>query len=172
MATLLTSDTHFGHENIITYCQRPYGSAAEMNYDFARRWNAVVVPDDLVYHLGDFAMGDPNGWPQYRAPLNGRIVLVRGNHDRKIDGVLDWMQLEDVVENVIVDIDGVQCWLNHYPLVEDDEDRDYRGRRNLIRPAAPGKYDLALCGHIHEKWTVKGGCVNVGVDRWNMRRSR
>lgn len=65
MATWLTSDTHYGHENIIAYCNRPYGSAAEMSYDFARRWNDIVAPEDLVYHLGDFAMGDPDGWPRY-----------------------------------------------------------------------------------------------------------
>lgn len=156
MATWLTSDTHYGHEKIIAYCNRPYSSAAEMNFDFARRWNEIVAPEDLVYHLGDFAMGDPDSWPKYRATLNGRIILVRGNHDRKIDRVLDRMRFEDVIENAIVEIDGVRCWLNHYPLVEDDEDRDYRGRRNLVRPPAPGEYDLALCGHIREKWTVKG----------------
>lgn len=76
MTTWITSDTHFGHENIITHCQRPYRSVAEMNFDFARRWNAVVAPDDLVYDLGDFAVGDPDGWPHYRFALNGRIVLV------------------------------------------------------------------------------------------------
>lgn len=81
--------------------------------------------------------------------------------------VLRLMKFEDVIENVVVEIDGVRCWLNHYPLTEDDEDRDHRGRRNLVRPEAPGEYDLALCGHIHEKSTTNNGCVNVGVDRWN-----
>ena len=167
MATWLTSDTHYGHENIIAYCNRPYSSAAEMNFDMIRRWNDIVAPEDLVYHLGDFAMGDPAGWPKYRAALHGRIILVRGNHDKKMDAVLKKMRFEDVVENVVVEIDGVRCWLNHYPLTEDDEDRDHRGRRNLVRPEPPDDYDLALCGHIHQKWTVKDDCVNVGVDRWN-----
>lgn len=112
-------------------------------------------------------MGDPAGWPRYRAALHGRIILVRGNHDKKIDAVIKRMRFEDVVENVIVEIDGVRCWLNHYPLVEDDEDREYHGKRHLVRPEAPGEFDLALCGHIYQKWTTFGGCVNVGVDRWN-----
>ncbi|MDF2435225.1 MAG: hypothetical protein JWP44_4856 [Mucilaginibacter sp.] len=34
----LTSDTHYGHDNIIGYCARPYRTVAEMNYDMARRW--------------------------------------------------------------------------------------------------------------------------------------
>jgi calcineurin-like phosphoesterase family protein len=28
-------------------------------------------------------------------------------------------------------------------------------------------YDLQFCGHVHERWTVKGKAINVGVDRWN-----
>jgi calcineurin-like phosphoesterase family protein len=83
--TWLTSDTHFGHENIIRYCGRPYRTLGEMDYDMARRWNERVGVDDLVYHLGDFAMGDPERWPDYRAQLHGRIILVRGNHDRHLE---------------------------------------------------------------------------------------
>lgn len=64
MTTWLTSDTHFGHENIIRYCSRSYASLREMDYDMARRWNERVGPADLVYHLGDFAMGDPERWPE------------------------------------------------------------------------------------------------------------
>lgn len=164
--TWLISDTHYGHDNIIGYCARPYPTVAEMNYDMARRWNGRVAVDDLVYHFGDFAMGDPERWPEYRAQLQGRIILVRGNHDRHLERVIDRMGYEDVLTDAIVEIDDVRCWLNHYPLVEDEQDREYRGRRNLFRPPAPGEYDLALCGHIHDRWTVSHGCVNVGVDRW------
>ena len=162
MKTWMTADTHFGHANVIEYSHRPYATLSEMDADLARRWNEVVGPDDLVYHLGDFAMGDPEKWPKYRSRLNGRIVLVRGNHDRYLGRVVDRMALEDVVENAVVDIDGVRAWLNHYPPTP-----DYRGR--LHRPAAPAEYDIAFCGHVHNAWKCAAGVVNVGIDVWDYR---
>ena len=51
-----TSDHHFGHQNIIRHCQRPFGGAAEMDEELIRRWNERVRPGDEVYHLGDFAL--------------------------------------------------------------------------------------------------------------------
>lgn len=55
-----TSDTHFGHVNIILYCNRPFASVLEMNEQVIARWNDRVGPRDTVYHLGDFAMGLKN----------------------------------------------------------------------------------------------------------------
>lgn len=161
----LTSDTHFGLANIIAYSNRPYADVEAMNADLTRRWNELVAPDDTVYHLGDFAMGLPDRWPAYRAELNGRIVLVRGNHDRHLRRVVDMMNLADVAENVVVEIDGVRCWLNHYPPTP-----DHQGV--VKRPAAPGPYDLALCGHVHDAWRVSGETVNVGIEVWDFRPIR
>lgn len=48
------SDTHFGHENIIKICNRPYQNIQEMNEDIIKRWNNKVKPEDNVYFLGDF----------------------------------------------------------------------------------------------------------------------
>jgi hypothetical protein len=57
-----TADTHFNHANIISFCQRPFASVAEMNEALIAKWNARVGEGDLVYHLGDFAggTGDPS----------------------------------------------------------------------------------------------------------------
>jgi calcineurin-like phosphoesterase family protein len=159
MTAWLTGDTHFGHQNIIAYCNRPYTTLGQMHDDLTTRWNEVVGPEDTVYHLGDFAMGHPELWPAYRAALNGRIILVRGNHDRHLDRVIERMNFTDVIENAVVEIDGVSCWLNHYPPTP-----DHRGV--VKRPQAPGPYDLALCGHVHDSWKVHDAVVNVGVDIW------
>ncbi len=164
MRSWLTSDTHFGHENIIRYCGRPYTDAAEMNFDMIRRWNDTVSAGDIVYHLGDFAMGQPHLWAEYRRRLLGRIVLVRGNHDRNADFMRDVVGIDEVLENAVLEIDGTRCWVNHYP----PEGTDWHGAKK-VRPHALEPYDLALCGHIHEKWKVAKGCVNVGVDQWNFR---
>ena len=58
------SDTHLNHANIIRYCARPYTSTEEMNKDLIKRWNSIVRPQDTVYHLGDFGMGNKAARPQ------------------------------------------------------------------------------------------------------------
>lgn len=54
-STWFTSDTHFGHSNIIAYCSRPFGSAEEMDRVLIQNWNARIRQGDTVYHLGDLA---------------------------------------------------------------------------------------------------------------------
>ena len=78
--TFFTSDTHFGHGSIIGYCARPFANAAEMDEALVERWNETVRPDDLVYHLGDFAVS-PSHAKRIRPRLNGTVRLVAGNHD-------------------------------------------------------------------------------------------
>ena len=51
------SDTHFSHNNIIEYCDRPYKNTLEMNQDIIKKWNSVVTENDIVFHLGDVGFG-------------------------------------------------------------------------------------------------------------------
>lgn len=81
--TFFTSDTHFGHARIIEYCDRPFANVKEMNEAMIDNWNSVVKPDDVVFHLGDFAFADPEN---FLDRLNGRKRLVLGNHDKSITG--------------------------------------------------------------------------------------
>lgn len=89
-----TSDTHFGHANIIKYCDRPFFSIEEMDEALVERWNTSVRSDDLVYHLGDFAV-TPLYAKKIRPRLNGTIRLVIGNHDDplKLAGLFQRMYL-------------------------------------------------------------------------------
>ncbi len=76
-----TADTHCNHTNVLKYCARPFASIDERNRELIARWNAVVGPEDTVYHLGDFAMGKPSEWPTFLRQLNGvRKILIRGSH--------------------------------------------------------------------------------------------
>ena len=158
--TFFTSDTHFGHARIIEYCNRPFGDVAEMDQALIERWNYTVSPEDVVYHLGDFAMGPYERWSEYRSALNGRIILVAGNHDRS-PAKMRAIGIDEVLTNVVVEVDGCKIWLNHYPPNEVSASRH-------VRPAPPATYNLALCGHVHNAWLVgSDGVVNVGVDVWN-----
>ncbi len=151
-----TADNHFWHDSIIEKCRRPYGTIDEMNQDMKLRWNNVVNADDVVVHLGDFGMGIPTQWPSMLSQLNGSKILVRGNHDRSAKWYCGGF--DHVSRNEIVCIDGVRCWVNHYP---------QSGSGKHRRPPAPGSYDIALCGHVHDRWRVQDGIINVGVDVWN-----
>lgn len=101
-----TSDTHFGHANVIKYCNRPFCKpedftddgkwiskgravqrAAEMDEHVINGWNSVVTNDnDIIIHLGDFSFGDIE---PYLSRLNGIIWMICGNHDKQMRQYLE-----------------------------------------------------------------------------------
>ena len=55
-----------------------------MNETIITNWNSVVGKDDLIYHLGDFAFCYKRELVKaVRDRLNGKIILISGNHDRE-----------------------------------------------------------------------------------------
>lgn len=92
MSIFFTSDTHFYHKAIIGYCNRPVPPISDTNDDptaqvlmmnewLISRWNAVVKPEDEVWHLGDFVFCGKEKLFGVLDRLNGRKNLVLGNHD-------------------------------------------------------------------------------------------
>lgn len=154
-----TADTHFQHRMLIDRLMRPFDTTDSMDRTMIRRWNDVVGPDDIVYHLGDFAMGIPDTWSSICRQLNGFKVLIRGNHDRSA-AFMQSIGFDVVTRNAIVTVDDQRLWLHHYPHRQDSSP----GPR---RPSAPGPFDLALCGHVHDAWQMSDGIVNVGQDVWD-----
>ena len=76
------SDTHFCHNNILKYCNRPFETIEEMNDTIIKNWNNTIARDDIVYVLGDFLLGSKDALREITPMLNGRKILVMGNHDR------------------------------------------------------------------------------------------
>jgi calcineurin-like phosphoesterase family protein len=99
-----SSDHHFGHANILSYCNhRPWSTAEEMNEGLISRWNERVAPKDTVYHLGDFTLTkDIDQVDSWLGRLNGTIRLVRGNHD-------NWVRKADQLKNR-----HKLKWIEHY----------------------------------------------------------
>ncbi len=141
--TFFTADTHFGHSGARTLYKRPFPTVAAMDTALVEAWNAVVAPDDTVWHLGDFAVRhrDPAG---VLAALHGTKHLVPGNNDdaamRALPG---WNSVCPLVET---EVDGVALMLCHYAL------RSWPG----------GALDLH--GHSHGRLKPLPRQFDVGVD--------
>jgi calcineurin-like phosphoesterase family protein len=80
-----TADEHYYHANIISNRfrdTRPFNTVDEMNRTIIKHHNEIVTKDDVTYHLGDFSFS--KHWQDMRhilGKLNGRHILVLGNHD-------------------------------------------------------------------------------------------
>ena len=75
------SDTHFSHFNIIHYTGRPFQSINEMNERLILNWNALIMPEDTVFFLGDFGLGTTDFLTNLCSQLSGTKICIRGNHD-------------------------------------------------------------------------------------------
>jgi calcineurin-like phosphoesterase family protein len=126
MKTFICSDTHFNHQNITTYCDRP----TDFTERIIKNWNQIVKPDDLIIHLGDVQIGKKSDW--IIPALPGKKILVRGNHDRQ------WSNLRWMKAGFDFACDGLMfrnCWLTHEPA-----------------KSLPEGAELNLHGHLHNIW--------------------
>lgn len=85
MKYFIISDTHFGHANIIKYCNRPFADVEQMDKALIKNWNSVVSNSDMVIHLGDVGLGNKQYVKNILSQLNGRKILIKGNHDNWSD---------------------------------------------------------------------------------------
>lgn len=110
-----TSDLHLGHENILRFVNRPFGSVEEMNRTLIANYNALVREEDTVYILGDLTYRIPLTEAETLiAKLNGRKHLIKGNHDKNYDKSL----FEEVVDYKQIHEYCRHFTLMHYPMLE------------------------------------------------------
>jgi len=77
----VTSDTHFGHDLILKLENRPFADIDVMDNELVKHWNSVVSPRDTVFHLGDVSFRNKERTTEIISSLNGKKILVCGNHD-------------------------------------------------------------------------------------------
>lgn len=158
MAVFFTADTHFQHGRIIGLCRRPFASYKEMDYAIFRNWNAVVRPDDTVYHLGDVAFGDMERLLPRLRGLMGKKYLVPGNHDdpEKLIVLSEVFEILPALTEVALPLTRrakhVRAVLCHYAMtVWNGSHRDR----------------IMLYGHSHGRLPGSSRSLDVGVDAWN-----
>ena len=157
--TFITADTHFGHAEACTLFDRPFTDVQAMDAALIERFNALMGPDDVLYHLGDFVGGVApldekvaRARTAREAMTVGSIVLVQGNHDahkKKYRAIFD----------DVCDILSVNGWrggaervvFSHYPL------QCWQGNRHGA---------LHCYGHAHGRLEEFGRSTDVGVDCW------
>ena len=147
------SDLHFGHSNVIKYCDRPYCCKHAMNEDLIHKWNEKVKPNARIFVLGDFAFGNKGFKKRIIERLNGYKILVKGNHDPG--------------RNTMVEIGFDEAYLTISGTWNINDDMKTIFASHIPMKEACSAVDHGLCGHVHEKWTKSGNIVNVGVDVWD-----
>lgn len=128
MKIYIIADTHFNHDEIATYCQRP----ADFTQQIIKNCRHTLQPTDHVFHLGDVFIGKYQGWDEIRTQLPGTWHLVRGNHDKKHSPTW-WLDhgFASVCDSMIFR----GAWLTHHPA------------RFL-----PQGCDINIHGHLHNIW--------------------
>jgi calcineurin-like phosphoesterase family protein len=150
MTAFFTSDHHFGDHRVLNRYPRPFGSVAEMDEGLIARWNAVVGPDDEVWHLGDFARTAKRA-AEILPHLNGRKHLIVGNNDPDPEIGAGWASVAPYAE---IRADGVHLVLCHYP---------FRTWNQMY------KGSLNLHGHSHGRLKPLPRQFDVGVDARDFR---
>lgn len=115
----VTADHHFFHGSMLRWYPwrgEHAGSVSEMTRWLISEWNSVVQPEDHVLHLGDFALGTKDDIAGLVPALNGRITLVRGNHDRAGCGFLRSLGLEVHRKKLVLHLNSAYIVCRHRPV--------------------------------------------------------
>ena len=154
MSIFITSDPHFNHNNIIKFCNRPFGNIDEMNEVLIQNWNNIVKDNDEIYILGDVSLGSSKNTLKILEKLNGIKYLIRGNHEKSI-------------------LSNAEC-RNHFEWIKDYFELKYDNKYFMLFHYAMRVWNkshhgsIHLYGHSHDSLD-KGGEYNglsmdVGMD--------
>jgi calcineurin-like phosphoesterase family protein len=154
MTIYFSADLHLSHHNIISYADRPFKTALEMNNILIDNFNACVRQNDDVYILGDFSFSrDIEEIKDQINMLNGFKYLVLGNHDREIAKHISEFTkpglFVKVVDNYVVKHNHEKIFCSHY------SHRVWNGSHHSVQHCF---------GHSHGSLPPFGKSVDVGID--------
>ena len=164
-----TSDTHYAHKNIVkgqtrwedTSQCRDFETVEAMNDALVHNINAVVKPDDHLYHVGDFAFGrGPENIREFRERINCKnIFFFIGNHDFRIQSDKELQELFLKVRlKGSIHVDGQPIVFNHFP--EIIWDKHHHGAWHLYGHCHNSLNDVRALDYVlHDR-----KCMDVGVD--------
>jgi len=181
--SFVISDTHFDHDKIFRFepirADWLKENDLEVNIEnhnelLIKAWNMTVKPDDIVIHLGDFSWKSPQ---KFVNRLNGRKILILGNHDRKgeqvykdfeyvVRGYQDlskgFLQVTESDDRLFSCLQVDNIIFSHYP-IKTEEIEGNRRKESLIKineridalKVIRGKIScltvLNIHGHLHSK---------------------
>jgi len=129
-----------------------FATIDEMDQELIQKWNSVVGPKDIIYHLGDFSFANKQRTDEILAALKGHITLIYGNHDHhgknfpraaklRFDAMIPYLELKPQGTPRIT--------LLHYPML-------------VWNQSHYGSWHLH--GHSHGSCRAPGKRWDVGVD--------
>ena len=150
MTSYYISDTHFGHLGVCQFLNsdgsklRPFDTPEEMDKHMIDKWNSIVNEKDTVYHLGDVVIN--RRCLPILNKLNGRKILVKGNHD--IFRLRDYAKyFEDIRAYIVKD----KYILSHVP----------------IHPDSKARFKGNIHGHLHSRSLGDPFYLNISVEKIN-----
>lgn len=154
-----TSDSHFGHNNILGHSNRPFKDIKDHDEALIRNWNEVVPEDGIVIHQGDFAFkANSSRLKWILESLNGKIYLVEGNHEKDIMKKA-WARsyFEDIQQRYDIEVEDngrkVLIVADHYPMYS--WNKSFHGSFHTY-------------GHVHGNTVLpRRNSYEVGVDTNN-----
>ena len=170
-----TSDTHYGHKNIVLAetewrdslgnkpieSLRDFASVEEMNNLMIENINNAVDKDDYLFHLGDWSFGGVERIAEFRERIQCKnIVLLLGNHDHHIrnntENVKDlFLEVSDYIELKVTSNNAKshKLVLCHYPIVSWNKQyygammiHGHQHKKGDERITQVDRMDVGICG--------------------------
>ncbi len=151
-----TADLHLGHKAIVNFASRNFKTIEEHDDCLIENYNSVVGRKDVVYILGDLAW---NNHRHYIHALNGKKVLVLGNHDKMSQ--FDYSLFTEICYVKELKYNKQKIFLSHYP------HKSWNGSCHCSKPNS--NFLGHLYGHSHGRMEEDRIAFDVGVDVWKLR---
>lgn len=142
-----TSDLHFHHRRVISFCERPFDDEKIMNAALINNWNSVCNPESTVFVLGDMFWFDSSREVKkiMKQLIFGKLYYIPGNHcsDHLLEQLKEWPNIEvmDSVVHLYLQNTSYSFVLTHYPLLT------WPGRPQFKEAKRFSMYNLF--GHVH-----------------------